>query len=377
MRSPPMARHLPPPGAGPRFGIPPDVAIGRAQGWGAIERGRVSALEFGHRGNRQLPRNECVRAKSGTGICTVLLICAQSIPMPCSSRPTSDVRIRCGAHGLAYDPSRSNGCVLCRRSLARPARSSSSTRVCFVILFAACGLVLAIWLRLERSSHSDPRASPAPLASGTLSGGALPPPARVLLPSGQAPERGWPVLVGLHGYGSSGERFTAFGSWFPRYGIAALLPTGSNKLSDGRYSWAGPGATLERLHQELATASANYPVDPSCPTLAGFSQGAAMAASTAWLRPASYCGVLAISPVGPLPAGQPPQSSHALPLVVMVGRKDGSSQEAARALAEAWRRAGWTANVLEHPGGHEAPADFAEQIATVLSLLNLPSTQAR
>ncbi len=115
-------------------------------------------------------------------------------------------------------------------------------------------------------------------------------PVRVLLPGGMDPGTPVPLLVGLHGYGSSAERFTGLYQRLDDPGFIYAVPESPYPMSGGReigYSWntwsaadstvaAGSwDSSIALVRAVVERMTESYPV--SSAWLLGFSQGCALA----------------------------------------------------------------------------------------------------
>ena len=107
----------------------------------------------------------------------------------------------CTAHGLRYDPSASQGCVLCRKYSVAPAESASATRRWLVAVAGGATVLLALALLLvrrqrapdaslsqetEASASRQPSSRPGPGAFGGASTGAQAPVVPTSAPALQA-----------------------------------------------------------------------------------------------------------------------------------------------------------------------------------------------
>lgn len=93
----------------------------------------------------------------------------------------------------------------------------------------------------------------------------------LLTPRGEAPEDGWPVVVGLHGYGGDGRDMLAVAGEFTSSGMVYAAP------SFGKYSPnPGPGP-IGAMREILTDVSTRAPINDRGVVLLGFSQGGTFA----------------------------------------------------------------------------------------------------
>jgi phospholipase/carboxylesterase len=104
-----------------------------------------------------------------------------------------------------------------------------------------------------------------------------------------------PLLIALHGYGSSAsEMLPAFRAFADATGVVLALPEGAVPHRDG-FDWVSPDHAEAVVMHTLDVARARYPYDPRQVVLAGFSQGASMAMRVALRHPDVFRGVVAMA----------------------------------------------------------------------------------
>ena len=149
----------------------------------------------------------------------------------------------------------------------------------------------------------------------------------------RAPDRDMPVVIFLHGYGSSGAnvmRNRGMVDAFLARGYAVVAPDGVPRAAGGRPGWnfrGDPGGRDEIafLTGVLADAAARFGLNPDAALLAGFSSGAFMVNYLACAAPQSFCiaavhwvagpGAGAGAGAGGLGLGPLPHSHHVAPLL--------------------------------------------------------------
>jgi len=174
----------------------------------------------------------------------------------------------------------------------------------------------------------------------------------------------WPLLVFLHGSASDETHLESFPFLAPP-GVLALGPFGRGPSN----AFATREAQAD-IAEAIADAARNYPVDPTCAVVAGFSMGGYGALRTFWEHPERFRGVAVFAghpDLGDrtLPgSGQPDFRDEenlavfrGVPVFLYHGEADRNLPlEDALALAEGLRRAGARVEVHTEPGkGHEQP----------------------
>jgi len=196
----------------------------------------------------------------------------------------------------------------------------------------------------------------------------------IRVPKGQAPPKGWPVLVFLHGYGDSGDSYVGFAMAAAENGFAGVAVSGPLVHWDRRYAWPKDrfATTHEYLRGILGRNDSRKDLDHSRVFLCGFSQGALHAVGLVASYPEEYAGVVALSPGGdqpPLPKEVGP-SRTPRPLYLIVGQHEHPvTNLGVQQCADLWRRAGWPLFQDTHPGQHHFPRDWNERFPRILSWL--------
>ncbi|MEO8609486.1 MAG: hypothetical protein ABI690_16460 [Chloroflexota bacterium] len=166
----------------------------------------------------------------------------------------------------------------------------------------------------------------------------------LLVPGGDAPKKGWPVLLALHGYGGSGmDVFPLFADFAAREGVVLIAPTFGQYPGPGEQSVAPP---LDKLIGEVGK---NYPLNPFGAVVYGFSAGGEAATLFAGLYPNRVAGVT----VEAAPEIYPPPSSRGLPYNILYGENDDVRPYAAPSVNRI-QQLGYPLNYEVVPGaGHE------------------------
>lgn len=122
---------------------------------------------------------------------------------------------------------------------------------------------------------------------------------RVVLPKGYTRSRPVPVIVGLHGMGSTPEDLADEDLQDVADALSVAVVSASGTIPNGptSFHWAESVERDEaRIEDALKEASDRVTIAPGKIVLLGFSQGAQMAAEIAARRPEKYAGAIIMSP---------------------------------------------------------------------------------
>jgi predicted esterase len=192
----------------------------------------------------------------------------------------------------------------------------------------------------------------------------------VSVPADYTPDRSWPALIALHGYGSGAERFHAF--WHDAAvtsGFVLITPQGEDRAAEGvGWSWGLHAGETVRRSIDVATRSVN--IDESSLFLTGFSQGGRLVYTLALRHPHVFRG---IAPIG---AGRelPPTGRLDLLSGMRIYIGHGSLEprlEEVRNLAAELRSRNCTVMLSEYPDvGHGFPDPPIRELRRLLAFLN-------
>jgi phospholipase/carboxylesterase len=198
------------------------------------------------------------------------------------------------------------------------------------------------------SSRLDPPGAPDPEAP-------LPPGAVLVAPDEPAAGDPLPLVVLLHGAGSSAQAMVDLLG--PRAGALVLAPQSVGRTWDV-IERGGFGPDVARLDAALAAVRGRWPVDPGATVLAGFSDGASYALSLGLANGDRFSHLVAFSPGFVAPDawnGRPP-------VYVSHGREDRvlPIDRCSRRIVPSLRAAGYDVDYVEFDGGHGVPPEIAE-----------------
>ena len=172
-----------------------------------------------------------------------------------------------------------------------------------------------------------------------------------------APGAPVPLLVLLHGAGSSGRAMVELaGTAVAAAGVLLLAPDAT------RASWdlvhGGFGADVARIDAALAAIGSRWTVDPGFTVLGGFSDGASYALSLGLANGDRFSHLVAFSP-----GFMAPDAVHGRPPVyVSHGRDDPVLPVAcSHRIVRALRAAGHEVAFTEFAGGHAVPPEIARE----------------
>lgn len=196
--------------------------------------------------------------------------------------------------------------------------------------------------------------------------------AHLYLPAGPAPDKGWPVVVLMHGWGDSAESYRDLAKEVTAKGLAGLALPGAVPQMQNSYRWPTDSyqVTHAYLQKRLSAERKRGNLDLSQVYLLGFSQGALHAVGVLAGYPNHYRGALAISPGGRLEAPTSIQGQTSRRLTVIVGKEEPEgNRDLAEACVKLWQSKNLPVEAIQHAGGHHFPEDFSERLPKLLEWL--------
>lgn len=252
----------------------------------------------------------------------------------------------------------------------------------------ACAVIVLSLIPLPARAQRATNDTSAPSTSTEVFWDTVPTlvPIRMILPSGFAPQEPHTLIVVLHGYGSSAERFRRVGERLAAAGFLVALPEATNAfMTEGGelgFDWGlyhtGDPALDRRAFELLITeymsdvvnaARERYAVERTY--VLGFSQGAIAAVLSGIYLNAALDGVISFGLGGYEPAwfedpklASPLTSGHHLSVLLIHGDED---ERVPSAVSERARDhlAGEGYEVMLHHfhGGHTVPDDQVDFVA--------------
>ena len=135
-------------------------------------------------------------------------------------------------------------------------------------------------------------------------------------PSGQMPEHGWPLLLGVHGSGGSGRDMLPIAAKTQQAGVMLVTP-GFTSVSSGSDLYDGDYMARD-IQGIVSQVDARYDLDHNATVLYGFSMGGAVTAGFVARFPGYFDG----AGVFGAPAFEMPPASTAVRYVVVTGALD-------------------------------------------------------
>jgi phospholipase/carboxylesterase len=182
------------------------------------------------------------------------------------------------------------------------------------------------------------------------------------LPTAYDPARPAPLVLWLHGAGSSARVGAVLRRFAERAGLLVVAPDSRGRTWDAVLGSWGPDLTF--IDQALAQVFGRCAVDPARVAVAGFSDGASYALSLGIANGDLFTHLIAFSPGFAAPAAQVGRPrifvTHGLhDRVLPIAR-------CSRRLVPALRRAGYEIAYEEFDGGHTVPPELVARAAAWL-----------
>ncbi len=192
------------------------------------------------------------------------------------------------------------------------------------------------------------------------------------VPEKCAADKEWPLLIGLHGYGSNAADF--LGHWRPvadAVGMIVACPQGSAKVNKNAYGW-NLQAAEKAILDCLADAPKRAKIDLKRIYLGGFSQGGALTYMIGLKLCNRFAGLLPMAAfydaeknkLNTAKAGE-----KKLAVYIIQGTEDAQTLEPARLAEKEMSAAGLRVKLVEYPVGHVFPPDHAKEFAKALEWL--------
>jgi phospholipase/carboxylesterase len=202
------------------------------------------------------------------------------------------------------------------------------------------------------------------------------------LPDAEAPAGGFPVLLGLHGFGEDGgameERLAALeGAPYARLFPDAPFPVeireeAGSRIGSAWYQYTGDQPAFMRalefaegyLRSVLEEAARAHPIDPRRVVILGYSQGGYLASVAAFRDRARYRGLVAVAcRIKTEALDQEIGAARGYPVLVVHGERDRHTpadrqREAVAVLMEH----GVSATLHVHEGGHRFRTELVPSI---------------
>ena len=211
-------------------------------------------------------------------------------------------------------------------------------------------------------------------------------------PDGYDPNRKYPMVIMLHGFGASMEDLAGLSPVIDSRGYVYAFPNGPEalELAPGYvgYSWTHPdrrrdaeedAKSGEKLRGFFGEVMAQYGVEPGNAALGGFSQGGRLAYLNGLSRPDLFAGVVALGAAmfdtEPLRAMLPAERTQ--PVFVGHGEYDPQiSVEQARMMRGFLEAEGYSPAYNEYPIGHEISRQLVGDLSAWLRRVLPPASSS-
>jgi predicted esterase len=121
-------------------------------------------------------------------------------------------------------------------------------------------------------------------------------PSYVFIPSDYDSTEYYPVLIMLHGYGTSPRSFIGeLAEFLTERGFIYIVPYGTEILGTSSFAWGEVGEVENKIISEIENVIKNYSVDTSKVVLAGYSQGGSLTFDISVRNPTLFKGAIPIA----------------------------------------------------------------------------------
>jgi predicted esterase len=196
----------------------------------------------------------------------------------------------------------------------------------------------------------------------------------IMLPDAYVEDHPYPVVVGLHGFGTNPDDFArALQDPILKEGYIFCCPYGPYIGGTTSFGWGGCEDASERILAAIQHLSKHYLIDEKRVILLGFSQGGGVALCTGFRHPERFAAIISIA--GYYDEGLAESLDNAavlnLPVYMMAGENDfvvESNREAERAMIDR----GLKVKLVVYAGmGHAFPPNGREEVIKALTWVEL------
>ena len=201
-----------------------------------------------------------------------------------------------------------------------------------------------------------------------------------VVPRKAATASGFPLVIGLHGYGANESFFDeSMQPLADATGVAFLSLSGTVAQGPHGFEWSEDVARdLARVDRGVEELTKSVGVDPAHRVVMGFSQGAAVAATLLSQHPEKFAGAIVFSPgsvTGRLraaPAGAPGRLRGKSVVIRLGAGENAATIASAEAFRDALVGAGARVDYYAYPQqhAHTYPPDFLEKIGQWIAFAN-------
>lgn len=191
----------------------------------------------------------------------------------------------------------------------------------------------------------------------------------VSVPAGYSPDRSWPMLITLHGYGSSARRFHLL--WHEAAatsGFILVTPQGEDRTEEG-IGWSWGRCAEEIVRRSIDATARSVKIDESHIYLTGFSRGGTLTYEMAIRHPHMFRGIAPIGAGRTLPNMERLDLLSRMRIYIGHGELEPNLEEVRRLAAELGSR-GSIVMFREYPGvGHALPDSATAELRRLLAFL--------
>lgn len=194
----------------------------------------------------------------------------------------------------------------------------------------------------------------------------------VTTPKGMNKSKAAPLVVALHGFGSSAaEEKDTWREATASVGAILLTPQGTHQR-DSSYNW---GDNLDEIEENIMSAIDDVmdkqKIDKKKIVIAGFSEGGRLAYSLALRNPDTFCGVIPVC--GLCKESESAFNDEAvknLRVCILYGSDDEDEiLDSNKKAAEKFKQSGAKVSIKAYDGGHAYPSDADEVLADALKFV--------
>jgi len=191
----------------------------------------------------------------------------------------------------------------------------------------------------------------------------------VRLPDGYSVDKVYPVVIGLHGFGTSPVDFAkSIESAVNELGYVFCCPYGPYIGGTTAFGWGECEAAEKRILDAIHYLSQNYRIDENRIILFGFSEGGSMAFCVALKNPETFESIISVAGYYDYESGYSLEHEKlkTMPVVMMIGEND-FQVESNRIGESLMKEKGMPVKLVIYPGlGHAFPPNADEEVRKAL-----------
>lgn len=192
----------------------------------------------------------------------------------------------------------------------------------------------------------------------------------IKLPKGYSEDKSYPVVIGLHGFGTSPNDFArSLGEVILDAGYVFCCPYGPYIGGSTAFGWGECDDANQRILEGLQYVSEHYGIDEKRIILLGFSEGGSTALCVGLRNPKKFAAIISIAGYydEALSEYLENRATSSVPVYIMIGENDfliDSNREAERTMKEK----GMMVKLVVYPGmGHAFPPNGNTEVMKALN----------